>query len=365
MGALDVALYRSEDPRFEQLATHLLRRLADPQLGHSDGTDRYQFLSALSGLVQSRVALLPGCATRPNYWRRACALMHGGWLLDEFERLGVPSDLNGFVNWVERTRGVSSVYADAVGARTEPMLHAGIVTDWTLRDEVAGRLELLRGRHEKQRRRTSWSDATHEAWRRVREAVSTQVFGFPGPLEGDRRPRRCIPDGVVEALHAACADRPDISRLRILAAFSQGAKPGATELETAREAVTEIGRKAVGLPEINELNFASFVAVAHRDLALGDEVADVLIRLSGQATEREIVHQIVRLMVQTAAVNEERESWSMWLEGRLQSIAKALPGPPSPALGAFLESLRGMQLVLPSEEWLHLRARAVALSGAA
>ena len=364
LGALDVALYRREDPRFEGLATHLLTRLTDPQLGHSDGADRYQFLSALSGLVQSRVALLPGCATRPNYWRRTCALMHGGWLLDEFERIGVPSELNGFVKWVESTRGVSGVYADAIGARREPMLHAGILTDWTLRDEVPGRLELLRARHEKQRRRTSWSDATREAWRRVREAVSTQVFGFPGPLEGDRRPRRCIPDGVVESLHAACADRPDISRLRILAAFSQGAKPGATELEAARKAVTEIGGKAVGLPEINELNFASFVAVAYRDLALGDEVADVLIRLSGQATEREIVHQIVRLMVQTAAVNEEKESWSKWLERRLQSVAKALPGRPSPALGAFLESLREMQVVLPSEEWLHLRARAVALSGA-
>ncbi len=364
LGALDVALYRREDPRFEELATHLIMRLADPQLGQSDGADRYQFLSALSGLVQSRVALLPGFATRPNYWRRTCALMHGGWLLDEFERMGMPSDLNGFVNWVERTRGVSGVYADAIGARREPMLHAGILTDWTLRDEVTGRLELLRARHEKQRRRTSWSDATREAWRRVREAVSKQVFGFPGPLEGDKRPRRCIPDGVVESLHAACADRPDISRLRILAAFSQGAKPGATEFEAARKAVTEIGRKAVGLPEINELNFASFVAVAYRDLALGDEVADVLIRLSGQATESEIVHQIVRLLVQTAAVNEDKESWSKWLERRLQSVAKALPGPPSAALGAFVESLREMQVMLPSEEWFHLRARAVALSGA-
>ena len=245
------------------------------------------------------------------------------------------------------------------------MLHAGLLTAWSLRDEVFGRLQLLRTRHEEAGRQTSWSEDTQKAWRRVHEAVRTQVFGFPGPLEGDRRPRRRIPDGVVESLHAACAGQPDISRLRILAAFSQGAKPGAGELKAARKAVTEIGSKAVGLPEINELNFASFVAVAYRDLALGNEVAGALIRLSGQATEREIVHQMVRLMVQTAAVNEERECWSQWLEERLEAVAKALPGPPSKALDVFLETLREIEIVLPVEEWSHLRGRAVALSGAA
>ncbi len=136
-------------------------------------------------------------------------------------------------------------------------------------------------------------------------------------------------------------------------------------MESAREAVTKIGGKTTGLGEISELNFASFVAVASRDLALGNEVAEALTRLSGEVSEQETVHQTVRLMVQTAAVNAEKDSWSKWLEERLESVAKALPGPPSPALGAFLESLREMQVVLPCEEWFHLRARAVALSAAA
>ena len=364
LGALDVALYRREDPRFEGLAAHLLIRLANPQLGRSDGADRYQLLSALSGLVQRRVALLPGCATHPNYWRRTCALMHGGWLLDELEPTGVRTDFERFLTWLGSNPRITDRYADTVGARTEPMLHAGLLTEWSLRDEVLGRLELLRARHEKAGRQTSWSEDTREAWQRVQSGVRNQVFGFPGPLEGDRRPSREIPKGVVDAACQACADRDDISRLRILATFSQGAKPDRSELETAREAVTKIGGKAVGLREINELNFASFVAVGCRELPLGNEVAEALIRLSSDASEPEIVHQIVHLMIQTAAVNAEKESWSKWLEGRLQSVVKALPGPPSEALGAFLESLREMQIVLPCEEWFHLRARAVALSGA-
>ena len=365
LGALDVALYRREDPRFERLATHLLTRLADPRLGHSDGTDRYQFLSALSELVQSRVALLPGCATRPNYWRRSCALMHGGWLLDELEPTGVRSNSEGFLRWLESSPRTADRYADALGYRTEPMLHAGLLTEWSLRDEVLGRLGLLRARHKRDGRQTSWSEETGEVWQRIHETVTNQIFGFPGPLEGERRPIRDIPTGVVDAACQACADRKDISRLRVLAAFSQGAKPDHGELETAREDVAKIGGKAVGLHEMNELNFASFVAVASRDLALGNEVAEALIRLSAEASEQETVHQMVRLMVQTAAVNAEKESWSKWLGGRLESVANALPGPPSQALGAFLESLRKMQAVLPCEEWFHLRARAVALSGAA
>ena len=365
LGALDVALYRREDPRFEKLAVCLLIRLADPQLGRSGGADPYQLLSALSRLVQSRVVLLPGCGNRPNYWRRTCALMHGGWLLDEFEPAGVRSDFKNLLEWLESGPRTAALYADAIGSRTEPMLHAGILTEWSLRDEVLGRLSLLRARHEKEGRQTSWSEETGEVWQQIDEAVTNQVFGFPGPLEGERRPSRDIPMGVMDTARQACADRNDISRLRILATFSQGAKPDHGELETAREAVSQIGVQAVGPHEMNELDFASFVAVASRDLALGNEVAEALIRLSAEASEQEIVHEILRLMVQTAAVNAEKELWSKWLEGRLQSVARALPGPPSRALGAFLESLREMQAVLPCEEWFHLRARAVALSGAA
>ena len=119
LGALDVALYRPKDPRFEEFAVRVLSRLADPLLGDSEGADRYALLSGLSEMVQSRVALLPGCATRPNYWRRTCALMHGGWLLDVLEPTGVRSDIDTFLKWLGDRRRIAGIYADAVGARAE------------------------------------------------------------------------------------------------------------------------------------------------------------------------------------------------------------------------------------------------------
>ena len=368
LGVLDVALYRREDPRFEKLAVRSLIRLADSQLGRSDGADRYQLLSALSGLVQSRMVLLPGCATHPNYWRLACALMHGGWLLDELEATGVRSDIESFLKWLRENRPTASYYADAAGARTEPMLYVGQLTAASLREEVARRLDLLRARHEKAGRPTSWSDETRAAWKQVQATVRNQLFGSPGPLEGDRRPLRYIPEGILDAAKRAWTDRGEVSLLQILAFFSQGAQPNGEDLEAARDCVRQIGQSPAAdgrLPEMAELNFASVVAVACRDLPLADEVAEALVRLSSSTSEPPGVYQIVHLMVQTAAVNEEKESWSKWLEARLESVARALPGPPSRALGAFLESLREMQAVLPCEEWFHLRARAVALSGAA
>ena len=368
LGALDVALYRREDSRFEELAVRLLTRLADPQLGRSDRADRYQLLSALSELVQSRVALLPGCATHPNYWRRTCALMHGGWLLDELEPTGVRSNFERFLTWLGSSPRIADRYADAIGARTEPMLHAGLLTEGSLRGEVLGRLELLRARHEKAGRQTAWSEDTREAWHRIQSGVRKQVFGFPGPLEGEKRPLQDIPEGILDAANRAWADRGDISQLQILAFFSQGARPNGEDLEAARNCVRSIGQSLAEdgwRRQMADLNFASVVAVACRDLPLGDEVAEALVRLSSGTSEPGGVYPIVHLMVQTAAVNAEKESWSKWLEGRLESVAKTLPGPPSTALGAFLDSLREMQVVLPCEEWFHLRARAVALSGAA
>lgn len=367
IGVLDVALYRQGDPRFKELAVRSLIRLADSQLGRSDGADRYELLSALSGLVQSRMALLPGCATHPNYWRRTCALMHGGWLLDELEPTGVRSDIESFLKWLRENWPTASYYAEAAGARMEPMLWAGELTAASLRQEVARRLELLRTRHEKAGRPTSWSKETRAAWEQVQATVKKQLFGVPGPLEGDLIPVRYIPEGILDAADRAWTGREEISRLQILAFFSQGARPQDEDLGTARDCVREIGQSAAAdgrLSEMAELNFASVVAVACRDLALADEVAEALVRLSGSTSEPPGVYQIVHLMVQTAAVNAEKESWSNWLEARLESVAKALPGPPSQALGAFLESLRQMQFVLPCEEWCHLRARAVALSGA-
>ena len=344
LGALDVALYRREDPRFEELAVRSLIRLADSQLGRSDGADRYQLLSALSGLVQSRMVLLPGCATHPNYWRLACALMHGGWLLDELEATGVRSDIESFLKWLRENRPTASYYADAAGARTEPMLYVGQLTAASLREEVARRLDLLRARHEKAGRPTSWSDETRAAWKQVQATVRNQLFGSPGPLEGDRRPLRYIPEGILDAAKRAWTDRGEVSLLQILAFFSQGAQPNGEDLEAARDCVRQIGQSPAAdgrLPEMAELNFASVVAVACRDLPLGDEVAEALVRLSSGTSEPGGVYPIVHLMVQTAAVNAEKESWSKWLEGRLESVAKALPGPPSTSAGCVSGQLAG------------------------
>ena len=368
LGVLDISLYRRDDPRFERLAAGVLTRLADPQLGYSDGIDRYRILAALSTLVRNRVALLPGCANRPNYWRRICALMQGGWLLEVLEPAGAMPHVEEFLEWLGSHLRIAGYYADAVGMREEPMLHAGVLTAESLRDEVFGRLEVMRARHKNQGREASWSDETRAAWQQIDAKVSNQMFGFPGPLEGERRPGREVPKGIVDAVHQACVEREEISLLRVLAVFSQGARLQRKDLEKAREAVREIGLgppRDVGLREVNELNFASFTAVAGQDKTLADEVANVLVQLSRDMSKEEIVHQIVRLMVQTAAVNEEKETWSRWLESRLDDVAKALPGAPGEPLKAFRESLREMEIVLPYDESFHLRAQAVALSGAA
>ena len=290
--------------------------------------------------------------------------MHAGWLLDEFERTAVWASVENFLGWLGGEPRLTARYADAIGARTEPMLHAGFLTDSVLREAVVGRMALLRARHKSAGRQTSWSEDTREAWRRVDRYVKTQIFGYPGPLEGDRTPVRLLPEGLVDAACQAFADHEDASRLRILAMFSQGATPDDTELAAARTAVTKIGGNTVGDDEINELNCASSVAVACRDIALGDEVAKALIRLSSHAPDSEIIHQMVLVMVQTAGVHSTRHLWSEWLERRLRSFAEHLPGPPSGALRTFLESLRELQVVLPVEEWFHLRAQAVARAGA-
>ena len=119
--------------------------------------------------------------------------MQGGWLLELLEPTGVMSDVQGFLEWLGNHLRIAGHYSEAVGFRREPMLHAGILTSESLRDEVFGRLVVLRARHEKQGTKTCWSGETEAAWQQIEARVSNQLFGFPGPLEGERRPARDLP----------------------------------------------------------------------------------------------------------------------------------------------------------------------------
>ena len=113
------------------------------------------------------------------------------------------------------------------------------------------------------------------------------------------------------------------------------------------------------------MELASIVAAANRNPELADGIADVVIGISPRAFEEEEVQMILRIMLQAAAAHETRDAWFKWLEERLANIATHLPPPPNKSLQIFLGHLGDIEVVLPAESWFHIRARSMALAGAA
>ena len=367
LGILDVALYRLDDKCFRALAGRTAAKLADGDQKHEEGPDIYRLLEVLASLVRNRINLLEGGATRPGYWKRMCALMHAGWMC---RILGDPSfepSMDSFETWARGQITTAGEYANPVDARSEPLLLAGLIDARLLRDEVLGRLHLLRLRHESDGREVLRSDKLTAAFSTV-AADQNRGLRFPGPLEIHRTLTATIPTAVLQDVEKARPADGQVSILGIMALLSQGGVLAHEDLCRARGLVSTLGSGKNGenlADELAELSSASVIAAANRDIQLADAVGTVLVRLSAEKSAEDEVHQIVGIALQSAAAYEAEKDWSNWLETRLRSVAEALPGPPSRALGAFLALLREIEVVIPSRLWFHIPARTVALSGAA
>ena len=296
-----------------------------------------------------------------------CALMHAGWMCRILDNPSFKTEMDSFETWARRQMTTAGEYANPMDARSEPFLAAARIHAPLLRDEVLGRLHLLRQRHESDGREVLRSDKLKAAFATA-AADQNRGLRFPGPLEIHRTRTASVPTAVLQAVEKAGPADRQVSILRIMALLSQRGVLAHEDLCRARSLVSNLGRgknEKNLADELAELSSASVIAAAHRDIPLADAVGKVLVRLSAEKSAEDEVHQIIGIALQCAAACEAEKDWSNWLETRLRSVAEALPEPPSKALGTFLALLREIEVVVPSKLWFHLPARAVALAGAA
>ena len=355
LGALDVALYRQEDERFREFAATAVATLLDERFGQQEGLDIYRLLQMLYEFVLNRLNLLERGATYPGYWKRMGAWMQAGLIARAMTESSYSVKIDVFQKGLQGNMTVTGGYADIVQARQEPMLLSGRIL---LRDEILRRLYDLTSRHERKGCHVPQSEDIGQM---------PIVSGFPGPLEGHRRPTDAVPQEVTEQIGDVWTVGAEPAALHQLATLSQFFALGEPELDRVREAVETIGETnaSTELPEnLRLLESASIVAAANRSASLADEIVDALVRIVPRLSTEEISRSL-QIMLQAAAVHEAHEAWFTWLEEGLARIATHLPSPPDKSLQAFLVHLGGIERVLPLDSWFHLRARAIALAGAA
>ena len=368
LATLDLALYRQGDPRFREFAADAVATLSAENFGKRDGPDMYGILHVLAEFVLNRINLVEGGAKYPGYWKRMSAWMQAGMVARTLIASSSSIDIDNLQEWTRGNMVLGGVYAGLLDARTEPMFFASQITPWALRSEIVGRLHILRLRHEGQGRQVPRSEEIDRVLARSDNPERTVLVGFPGPLEGHKRPAEPLPQDLSEGLGKAWAGSSKLFALQQLVTVSQLFALGEPTLISARELVKTIAENA-GDADRQEnlkcLELASVVAAATRDAKLADNIADAVIAIVPGISGAEELTTVLQITLQAAATYEAHDAWFNWLDERLTSIANSLPPPPNESLRAFLGHLGELGSILPIESWFHTRARSVALAGAA
>ena len=361
IAGIDVAAYRQNDLRFRQFSEGAIASLSSALLGDGGGGDTLAFAASLCDFVLNRINLLRGCGGRPGYWKRMCAWMQAGRIVDALSHSAAAVNTEVRKKWLERNMLQAGLFAGFADLREEPMWLLGRATLDVWKDEIVRRLWLLKGRHEEAGRSISgWSNLSKEIGEAIGE-WQRGALGFRGPLEGHVRPSDCVPQRVARELESAWeASREDA--MRGLASICFRFRVAEETLERARGVFR-------GFPhEVSEISFerleySSKIAAWCRDVALAGDVGDAAVAMAPMFSSREHVARLLCIILTAAAAHEEREKWVGWLGDTLTRVAESLPETPRECLHAVREYLDTLSIVLPMDSWFQLRASAVASAG--
>jgi hypothetical protein len=284
-----------------------VKKLVQEEFSRPDGIDIYELLPLWAELVLNRINGLEGGALRPPCWKRMCAWMQAGFLLRLTQDCSL--DLESFREWIWGNQTLAGTYAAILDLRHEPMYRAAEMSRSALREEVIGRLVLVRARHKAAGRMVPDADSIDEAVSRLADHGSPLGWALPGPLDGHRRPAETgankLPEDEIKRVEEELANNAAAPVLSTLAYLSQHFDLGKELLARMREAIARITfvNRETSLDEsIGRLMDVGFVAGAQRDVELASAIASTVIAMAHSARSDSDAIRILRaLLIASAA----------------------------------------------------------------
>ncbi len=362
LAALDVALYRQKDERYQGLATMAMNVLCDRSFGRSDTFDTYDALHVVIELVENRFNTLDSGAIKPGDWKRMAAWMQAALFVGYLAEDGSPENMDSLKEFGACNMTVAGRYARIAGTRVEPLAFAARTTGDLLHTYLIERLVLLLRRHERLGHQVPEPKREGNTLLNLDILDESTILGLPGPLDGHRVPTKRVPPELAEA-QLACVDPYSTDfPWQAYVTLSQTHALDPTHLTVFRSAVQRLLTVDAEMEKeslMQRADYASMVAAACRDSTLADAVAGLIVRLAAVAHEPCQLAQMVGCLLQTAAAHSDQNAWSEWLEDKLAQMANQLPPPPSDSSRVFADLLDELGSVLPVDSWVHLRARAI------
>ena len=365
VSALDIALYRQNDQRFQRLSEDAITHLLGMQTVKSNGHDAYEFLQILADTTFNLINLVESIPNRPGYWKRLCAWMQAGFVTRTLTKTFPSAKFEDLEEWLLSNITVAGVYSEYIASRQEPMLLADKLTPHALQYQIFVRLNSLKVRHESEGRRVPQSKEIDNLLVRFQHNKKTLTLKTLGPLEGHKRPKISMPKKFIEYFNNSQQNQVQTLPLLSLMKASQFFAISKSDLEYARNTVKSMTGDIDDIDPLNillNLELASIIAATNRDVKLANNIADVVNCVCTKACQDGWISRILRVLIQSAAANETHDSWFSWLEDRLATIATRLPTSPIESMQIFLDHLNELEKVLPIESWFHSRAKSIALS---
>ena len=363
LGALDIALYRQEDPRFVGFARDAIRKLADESFGRSDDFDIYSAFSEVTWLALNRIGTLESGAVQAGYWRRMGAWMQASLFVGHLTRSGSLPDVDQFQKFIEEHRTIGGWLTQCVDARREPLVLVGRTRPERLRSYVIERLLQVRWRHEGLGHCVPEVDGIDSSCWCASGDTEASGVGPLGPLDVHQAPTEPLPREWSSALRSGLNPTSEGFPWSLLAALSRSHSLEEERLEACRAAAKMLGEADCSgggdCAAPWDLVYASQVAAACHDSLLADAIADAFAELAAGMDESQHVRAMTGALVQCAAAHGDGSAWTEWLGERLARVAERLPPARSTMSVIFRECLDDLGHVLPAAEWGQLRARAI------
>ena len=204
LAAVDLSLYWQDDERFQNFAEEAMAQLTDENFAQQGNANFFALLQTMYALVLNGINLLENGASTPGYWKRMSAWMQAGVFVRALMKLSVPTTSNNIQRiqqWAQENIIVAGAYGDFVDARKEPLFSASRMPQG-LQNEIMGRLNILRLRHQAEGRYVPMSESMEQALANAEKHGRNPLWDFPGPLEGHRRPAQPMPEEFGKSLTA-------------------------------------------------------------------------------------------------------------------------------------------------------------------
>lgn len=365
LGALDIALYHLEDPRFRDFAAEAVGMLLDGNLKRDEAPDVYEVFGVFRDVIRAGVAPIEGFYGHPPYWRRMCIVMQAG-LICHLTPPSARANLAALRAWTEKNQSAAAYVTEMAGLRDDPVRLPEPTDVALIRTEVLARLYLMQQRHQVDGR------ALPHGERIVPELAASGLLGpgmttgFPGPLDLHVLPARHVEPDVARHYENIRAEKGEKEYLSALGVLSMHFRLDGDAIQRVHTTVSAsfVAPLDDGAHNAERASLPSLVmiAVSQRDAPLAKALGDALVRYCGAANRPESIGEVVGLLCQLAPAIEDEGQRANWLRERFKCVAEALS---VEMLPGYLHVLRALDVTLPCDAWFHMAAKRIARARAA